>query len=77
MPLKLRRPRDFRAALGNPDDYDVVDSERVIGRISPGKIKDESADLVYLPLWAVAAPSSLPPPVASEAAAAALRLLFG
>jgi hypothetical protein len=35
MPLKLRPTRHFRAAPGNPDDYDVVDSERVIGRFSP------------------------------------------
>jgi hypothetical protein len=33
MPLKLRRPRDFRAAPGYPDDFDVIEAERRIGRI--------------------------------------------
>jgi len=32
-PLKLRRPRDFRAASGYPNDYDVLDNVRAIGRI--------------------------------------------
>jgi hypothetical protein len=30
-PLKLRRPRDFRAAPGYPDDFDVLSGERRIG----------------------------------------------
>jgi hypothetical protein len=33
MPLELRRPRDFRAATSNPDDDDVLDGERRVGRI--------------------------------------------
>jgi hypothetical protein len=33
MPLVLRRARDGRASAGTPDDYDVVDGERAIGRI--------------------------------------------
>jgi hypothetical protein len=33
MPLKLRRARDGRATRGTPDDYDVLDGERAIGRI--------------------------------------------
>jgi hypothetical protein len=33
MPLKLHRPRDFRAAPGYPDDFDVIDGERRVGRI--------------------------------------------
>jgi hypothetical protein len=33
MSLKLRRPRDHRVATGNPDDWDVLDGERAIGRI--------------------------------------------
>jgi hypothetical protein len=33
MPLKLRRPRDYRATPGNPDDYDLLCGERAIGRI--------------------------------------------
>jgi hypothetical protein len=32
-PLKLRRPRDFRAAPGYQDDYDVLSGERRVGRI--------------------------------------------
>jgi hypothetical protein len=32
-PLKLRHPRDFRAAPGYPGDYDVLDDTRAIGRI--------------------------------------------
>jgi hypothetical protein len=33
MPLVLRRARDGRASAGTPDDYDVIDGERAIGRI--------------------------------------------
>jgi hypothetical protein len=32
-PLTLRRPRDGRATVGSPDDYDVVSGERAFGRI--------------------------------------------
>jgi hypothetical protein len=32
-PLTLRRPRDGRATPGSPDDYDVMSSDRAIGRI--------------------------------------------
>jgi hypothetical protein len=31
-PLTLRRPRDGRTTAGNPDDYDVMSSDRAIGR---------------------------------------------
>jgi hypothetical protein len=31
--LKLRRPRDFRAAPGYHDDYDVLSGESRVGRI--------------------------------------------
>jgi hypothetical protein len=33
MPPVLRRARDGRASAGTPDDYDVVDGKRAIGRI--------------------------------------------
>jgi hypothetical protein len=33
MPLKLRRAHDGRASAGTPDDYDVIDDTRAIGRI--------------------------------------------
>jgi hypothetical protein len=33
MPLVLRRARDGRARAGTPDDYDVMEAERAIGRI--------------------------------------------
>jgi hypothetical protein len=33
MPLVLRRARDGRVSAGTPDDYDVLDDTRAIGRI--------------------------------------------
>jgi hypothetical protein len=33
MPLILRRARDGRASAGTPDDYDVLDDTRAVGRI--------------------------------------------
>jgi hypothetical protein len=33
MPLVLRRARDGRASAGTPDDYDVLNDTRAIGRI--------------------------------------------
>jgi hypothetical protein len=33
MPLVLRRARDGRASAGTPEDYDVLDDTRAIGRI--------------------------------------------
>jgi hypothetical protein len=43
MPLVLRRARDGRASAGTPDDYDVIDGERGIGRIfrSPSAPQDQ------------------------------------
>jgi hypothetical protein len=32
VPLVLRRARDGRASAGTPDDYDVLDGERAVGR---------------------------------------------
>jgi hypothetical protein len=51
--------------------------DRPPARCASGEIKDQSVDLVFVPRWGLAAPSSHPPPAASAAAAAAPRLLLG
>jgi hypothetical protein len=42
MPLVLRRARDGRASAGTPDDYDVLDDTRAVGRIFHSNSADRS-----------------------------------
>jgi hypothetical protein len=48
-PLTLRRPRDGRATAGTPDDYDVMSSDRAIGRI----FRSASAPLDRPWMWTI------------------------
>jgi hypothetical protein len=49
MPLVLRRARDGRASAGTPDDYDVLDDTRAIGRI----FRSNSAPADWPWMWTI------------------------
>jgi hypothetical protein len=56
MSLKLRRPRDHRAAPGNPDDWDVLDGEGAIGRIFRSSSAPQDRPWMWTITGAVIAP---------------------
>jgi hypothetical protein len=56
MPLKLRRPHDFRATPGNPDDWDVFDGERRVGRIFRSSSAPQDRPWMWTITGAVVAP---------------------
>jgi hypothetical protein len=56
MPLMLRRPRDFRNTPGNPDDYDVLSGERVIGRIFRSATAPQDRPWMWTITGAIVAP---------------------
>jgi hypothetical protein len=56
MPLILRRARDGRASAGTPDDYDVLDGERVIGRIFRSSTAPQDRPWMWTITGAVVAP---------------------
>jgi hypothetical protein len=64
VPLKLRRPRDFRATPGNPDDLDVFDGERRVGRIFRSSSAPQDRPLHHRPAAQqdFAAAGSIPTP---------------
>jgi hypothetical protein len=56
MSLKLRRPRDHRAAPGNPDDWDVLDGEGAIGRVFRSSSAPQARPWMWTITGAIVAP---------------------